>query len=62
LAQVVGKDALAYGLAVEAIARHGARSVSDKQVQKMVDNWDPETARPFGYIGMALGMQDVGRK
>jgi hypothetical protein len=62
LAQVVGKDALAYGLAVEAIARHGARFVSDKQVQKMVDSWEPETARPFGYIGMALGMQDVGRK
>ena len=40
------------------LARHNARYGSSSDVLKLVNSWEPETLRPVGYIGLALGMQD----
>jgi hypothetical protein len=49
------KGTPAEGLARAAFARHNARH--DSGTVKQVDGWD-EPLRPYGYIGVALGMQD----
>jgi hypothetical protein len=52
----VDKNAPAHAVAREAVARHNARYAGMRV--KAVDAW-PETAyRPFGYVGVALGIQD----
>jgi hypothetical protein len=56
-AQAVEKESPAHALALEAIARHNARHAG-AGVQKSVDGWEPDRVRPFGYIGVALGLQD----
>jgi 4-amino-4-deoxy-L-arabinose transferase-like glycosyltransferase len=61
LAQTMDKNTPAHGLALEALARHNARFGSASAVQKAVDGWDDERLRPFGYIGVALGLQDKTR-
>jgi hypothetical protein len=50
------KDSLAHSLGLLAIARHNSRR--DKEFGKNVETWEPATVRPFGLVGVALGMQD----
>jgi hypothetical protein len=47
---------LAHGLGLEAIARHNAHH--GQTSLKGIDGWSPEVLRPYGYIGVALGVQD----
>ncbi len=55
-AQSVEKDTPAHALALEALARHNAPS-GGAALLKTIDAWQPERLRPFGYIGVALGLQ-----
>lgn len=48
-----------YPLAREALARHNTRWTGASAALKAVEGWTPETLRPFGYIGVALGIQDA---
>jgi hypothetical protein len=56
LAQEVDKETLAHRLALESIVRHNARHGSNPL--KSIDTWSPESLRPMGYIGVALGLAD----
>jgi hypothetical protein len=51
----VEKGTLANKLVRVEFARHNARKDSD--TEKAVEGWD-ESLRPFGYIGIALGLQE----
>jgi hypothetical protein len=42
-------------------ARHTARYGNAADVLSAIDAWQPESLRPFGYIAVALGLQDVGQ-
>lgn len=46
---------------LEFLARHNARYGSGAAVLKAVDAWEREQLRPYGYIGVALGLQDSGQ-
>jgi hypothetical protein len=59
LAQPVGKDTYAYKLALEAITRHQTRYGGGTGMLKTAEGWEPEPLRPFGYIGVALGLQEI---
>jgi hypothetical protein len=48
-------------LVLKLIARHNSQHGSSTAVLKAVDAWEPESLRPFGYIGAALGMQDAAK-
>lgn len=48
-------------LVLEALARQNARYGSATGVVAAVDAWPRETLRPFGYVGVALGVQDSRR-
>ena len=39
----------------------GRSSGSGSSVVKAIDAWERESLRPFGYIGVALGLQDSGQ-
>jgi hypothetical protein len=52
---------LAHVLGVEAFARHNTRTGGSAGVMKFLEGLEPETFRPFGYLGVALGVQDAGR-
>jgi len=54
----VSPDLPAHGLAREAIARHNARAGG--MALATVDAWTPDFVKPFGYAGIALGIQDKG--
>jgi hypothetical protein len=56
LAEEINDSALAHGLALEAIARHNVQHGGGSV--KAVDAWEPESTRPYGYNGLALGVQD----
>jgi hypothetical protein len=56
LSQEVNKETLAHALARESIARHNTRH--GHNALKNIPSWDPEALRPFGYIGVALGLAD----
>jgi hypothetical protein len=56
LAQDVDKETLAHALALESIARHNTQH--GHNALKNIESWDPESLRPFGYIGVALGLAD----
>lgn len=60
-ANEVGPETSVYPLAREAVARHNARFAGSGNTLKAVDAWTPETLRPFGYVGAALGIQDSSR-
>lgn len=60
-ADAVGKESPAYPLALEALTRHNARTGSAGQVRKAVATLEPEQLRAFGYLGLALGLQDSGQ-
>ncbi|MBY0527430.1 MAG: hypothetical protein K2R98_28800 [Gemmataceae bacterium] len=56
--QVSGEpNSLSSALAHKAIARHNTRLGQKSATSKLVDSW-PETLRPFGHVGIALGIQD----
>jgi tetratricopeptide (TPR) repeat protein len=48
-------------LVLELLARHNVRFGSGSSVVKAIDAWERESLRPFGYIGVALGLQDSGQ-
>ena len=50
------KDTPAAALALEAIARHNA-ATGGAALLKSIEEWQPEKVRPFGYVGIALGLQ-----
>jgi hypothetical protein len=47
----------AFGLAIEAIARHDSQAGAAATVQRWSEQF-PEWARPFATLGIALGLQD----
>jgi hypothetical protein len=55
-----GKDQ-ANPLALELRARHHARYGNPSDALRAVGSWEPESLRPFGYVGVALGLQDAGK-
>lgn len=56
--KLVGTDqSLARGLAWEALARHNARRGSAEDTLKVVEAIQPESLRPLGLVGAALGIQ-----
>jgi hypothetical protein len=61
---MVEKDTLAHGLAVEAIARHNAvlGSAGAAAAEKWVGDSLAEPLRPFGQIGLALGLQEHDKR
>jgi hypothetical protein len=54
LLELVDKGTLAHAQACVELARHN--TLKDNDTDKAVDKWD-EALRPFGYIGVALGLQ-----
>jgi hypothetical protein len=52
-----GIEGSAFGLAKEAIARHNTRKGQGSALMKALAGWD-EKLRSFGYVGVALGLQD----
>ncbi|MBI1913908.1 MAG: hypothetical protein HYS12_04115 [Planctomycetes bacterium] len=56
LADQVAKGTLANRLMRVELARHNARK--DSGTDKAIEEWD-ESLRPFGYIGLALGLQEA---
>jgi hypothetical protein len=54
LLELVDKGSLAHAQACVELAQHN--TLKDKDTDKAVDKWD-ESLRPFGYIGVALGLQ-----
>ncbi len=54
LLELVEKNTLASGVAHAELAEHNARKAGG--TEKEVDGWD-ESVRPFGYVGVALGLQ-----
>jgi hypothetical protein len=57
-AEAVDAHGVARGLALEAITRHNAPRLGGRPLLKQVAGWEVEKLRPFGYIGIALGLQD----
>jgi DNA-directed RNA polymerase subunit RPC12/RpoP len=55
------KESPPFGPVLEALARLNARTGDGAAVMSQADGWTPETMRPFGYAGVALGLQDRGR-
>lgn len=56
--QVVDANTPSHPEALEMLARHNARH--GVAVEKTLDGWD-EKLQPFGYLGVALGLQDRDR-
>lgn len=58
LLETFEKGSLAHGLALLSISQHDARQGFATQVEKSVNAAEPEKVRPFGYIGLALALQE----
>lgn len=56
-AKDIDEKSPAYGLAREAIVRHNAKLGQGSALLKAVGTWEPEALRPFGYVGVGLGVQ-----
>lgn len=56
-AQLVDVNTPAHREGLLMLARHNARHGMAAAMQKTIDAWD-EKLRPFGYLGVALGLQD----
>ena len=52
------KNSAAYALALSATSRHQANKGDAAALQKAIPTWEPEKLRPFGYLGLALGLQE----
>src|SRR5262249_12263722 len=55
------ENTVAQAIAVFLVARHKAQYGSSSATLSEVDTLEPEKLRPFGYLGVALGMQDGKR-
>lgn len=44
-----------------AVARSEARAGGGSAALKAAEAWEPETRRPFAFLGVALGIQDTGK-
>jgi len=55
--QIVDSNTPAYPEALEALARHNARHGAAAAMRTTVEAWE-EKHRAFGYLGVALGLQD----
>jgi hypothetical protein len=58
---VTRKGTLSYGRALEEYARQQARHGAASETMEMVEALDPEKVRPFGFVGIALGVLDRNR-
>jgi hypothetical protein len=56
------KKTHAYPRLVAFLSRNAAYQGSASSVEKSADRWEPESLRPLGYMGAALGMQDAGAR
>lgn len=54
----VPRDSTAYGLALYESARYAAQQGDGPAVRTAISSWSPEKLRPFGYLGLALGLQE----
>ena len=52
------KNTLAYAQALAEACRQQAAHGDAAALQKLIPTWDPEKLRPFGYLGLALGLQE----
>jgi hypothetical protein len=55
--QIVDANTPAHAKALELLARHSARLGTGSAMQKTTESWE-EKLQPFGYLGVALGLQD----
>jgi hypothetical protein len=55
--QIVDANTPAHPKALELLARRNARLGNGSAMQKTVESWE-EKLQPFGYLGVALGLQD----
>jgi hypothetical protein len=55
------KEALAHGLALEALARHNTRVGSRTAVLESIEGLE-ENQRPFVFVGLALGEEDASKR
>jgi predicted Zn finger-like uncharacterized protein len=56
----VDKGTPAYGLAVEALVRHNIRISGDRSADGIINSLE-EAYKPFGQMGLALGIQDSAK-
>ncbi len=57
LGAAVDKNSLAYALALSKACQRQASQGDAAALQKAIGGWEPEKLRPFGYLGLALGLQ-----
>lgn len=57
-ANQIDAQAPAHAVGQEEVARHNARHGQGGALMKAIGGWQPEALRPFGYLGVALGIQD----
>jgi hypothetical protein len=55
--QLVDANTPAHPQALEMLARHNSRQGAGTAMQRTIEGWD-EKHQPFGYLGVALGLQD----
>jgi hypothetical protein len=58
LGTAVDKNSSAYALALSNACQRQASQGDSAALQKAIQSWEPEKLRPFGYLGLALGLQD----
>ena len=56
----LAKQPDAYPPALEVLARYNARRGNSSAIGSQIPSW-PELLRPFGYVGVALGLQDASK-
>jgi hypothetical protein len=55
--KIVDVNTPAHPEALEMLARHDARLGAAADMQKVIEGWE-DKLKPFGYLGVALGLQD----
>ena len=58
LGETVDRNSTAYALALYAASRNQASHGAAGPLAKAIETWEPEKVRPFGYLGLALGLQE----
>jgi hypothetical protein len=58
VADMVDKESLSHALALQAIAHHNSRTSGYRFARGQVAAWDSPRERPFGDIGIALGLSE----
>jgi hypothetical protein len=58
LGTAADKNSVAYAQALSGACRQQAARGDASALQKTIPTWEPEKLRPFGYLGLALGLQE----